>query len=108
MKRAAMLIVASLLASVTSVHAQDYPTRPITMIVPFAAGGPTDVLARILAERLGASLGQTVLVENVTGAAGSIAVGRAVRSPPDGYTLSSDTGARMCSTVRSISCRMIC
>src|ERR1035438_5257420 len=58
------------------------------MIVPFAAGGPTDVVARILAEGMRASLGQNVLIENVTGAAGSLGVGRAVRASPDGYTLS--------------------
>lgn len=68
--------------------AADYPSRPITMIVPFAAGGPTDVIARILAQRMGESLGQTVVVENVTGAAGTIATGKVVHSQPDGYTLS--------------------
>ena len=67
--------------------AQTYPSRPVTMVVPFAAGGPTDTLARIIAERMRQSLGQTVVVENTTGAAGSIAVGRVVRSAPDGYTL---------------------
>jgi tripartite-type tricarboxylate transporter receptor subunit TctC len=56
--------------------------------VPFSAGGPSDAMARILAERMKATLGETVLVENVTGAGGSIGVGRAVRSPPDGYTIS--------------------
>ena len=68
--------------------AQAYPTRPMTMIVPYAAGGPTDTIARIMAERMRASLGQIVLVENVTGAAGSIGVGRAARAAPDGYTIS--------------------
>jgi tripartite-type tricarboxylate transporter receptor subunit TctC len=58
------------------------------MVVPFAAGGPTDVLGRVLAEAMGRTLGQNVIVENVTGAAGSIGVGRAVRAPADGYTLS--------------------
>ena len=67
--------------------AQAYPSRPITMIVPFAAGGPTDVVGRIMAERLRASLGQTVVIENVTGAGGSIAVGRVARAASDGYTL---------------------
>ncbi|HTV26445.1 MAG TPA: tripartite tricarboxylate transporter substrate-binding protein [Xanthobacteraceae bacterium] len=71
--------------------ADTYPSRPITIIVPFAAGGATDVLARILAERMRVSLGQPILVEDVTGAAGSIGVTRAVRSPPDGYTLSVGT-----------------
>ena len=68
--------------------AQNFPSRPITIIVPFSAGGPSDAMARILAERMKVTLGETVLIENVTGAGGSIGVGRAVRSPPDGYTIS--------------------
>jgi tripartite-type tricarboxylate transporter receptor subunit TctC len=68
-------------------RAQTYPTRPITLIVPFAAGGPTDVLARILAEHMRGTLGQTVVIENVTGASGAIAGQRAARSAPDGYTI---------------------
>jgi tripartite-type tricarboxylate transporter receptor subunit TctC len=68
--------------------AQNYPSRPVTLIVPFSAGGPSDVMARILAERMKVALGETVLIENVTGAGGSIGTGRAVRSPPDGYTVS--------------------
>ena len=71
--------------------AQDYPVRPITMIVPFPAGGATDTLARFLGERLRAILGQPVIIENVGGAAGSIGVGRAVRSAADGYNLSIGT-----------------
>jgi tripartite-type tricarboxylate transporter receptor subunit TctC len=67
--------------------AETFPTRPITMVVPFPASGPADVLARILSERMRVSLGQTVIVENVAGAAGSIAVGRVARAAPDGYTL---------------------
>ena len=66
---------------------QPYPSRPITMVLPFAAGGPTDALSRILAERMRTLLGQPVIVENVTGAAGTIGVGRVARAPPDGYTL---------------------
>src|SRR5215467_7116732 len=66
----------------------EYPERPVTIIVPFAAGGPSDVMARILADRMRSSLKQSVLVENVTGAGGSIGVARAVRSAPDGYTIS--------------------
>jgi tripartite-type tricarboxylate transporter receptor subunit TctC len=69
-------------------RAENYPARPITMIVPFAAGGPTDVLARLFAEHMGRTLGQNVIVEDVTGAAGSIGVGRVARAAPDGYTLS--------------------
>jgi tripartite-type tricarboxylate transporter receptor subunit TctC len=71
--------------------ALDYPTRPITLVVPFAAGGATDVLARVLADTMGKSLGQTIIVENVTGAAGTIGVARAARATPDGYTLSIGT-----------------
>src|SRR5262245_34122863 len=67
--------------------AQTYPSRPITMVVPFPAAGPADVLARILAERMRETLGQPVVIENVTGAAGSIATGRVVRAIADGYTL---------------------
>jgi tripartite-type tricarboxylate transporter receptor subunit TctC len=67
--------------------AQAYPTRPIMMIVPFAAGGPTDVLARILAEHMRTTLGHTVLIENVTGASGTLAGIRAARATPDGYTI---------------------
>ena len=68
--------------------AQAYPSRPITMIVPFVPGGATDVIGRMLAERMRASLGQPVIVENVSGATGSIGVGRVARAAPDGYTLS--------------------
>ena len=71
--------------------AQEYPTRPITMIVPFPAGGATDTLARFLGERMRGILGQPVIIENIGGAAGSIGVGRAVRAPADGYTLSIGT-----------------
>jgi tripartite-type tricarboxylate transporter receptor subunit TctC len=65
-----------------------YPSRPITMIVPYAAGGASDVIARVMAERMKSSLGQPVIVENVTSAGGTIAVGRVARAAPDGYTLS--------------------
>ena len=70
------------------VRAQVYPARPITMIVPFTAGGPNDGIARIMAERMRVLLGQPVLIENVDGAAGSIDTGRAARAAPDGYTIS--------------------
>jgi tripartite-type tricarboxylate transporter receptor subunit TctC len=72
-------------------NAQDYPARPITMIVPFPAGGATDTVARFLGEKIRAILGQPVVIENVGGAAGSLGVGRAVRSAGDGYTLSIGT-----------------
>jgi tripartite-type tricarboxylate transporter receptor subunit TctC len=68
-------------------NAQSYPTRPITMVVPFAAGGPVDTYARILSERMRVSLGQPVLIENIAGAGGSTGVGRVARATPDGYTI---------------------
>src|ERR1044072_470758 len=68
-------------------QAQPYPSRPITLVVPFAAGGPTDTLARILGERMRQSLGQTIVVEATTGAAGAIGAGRVPRAAPDGYTI---------------------
>ncbi len=69
-------------------HAQPWPARQITIVVPFSAGGPTDTLARIMSEPMRRFLGQTIIVDNTTGAGGSIGVGRVVRSVPDGYTLS--------------------
>ena len=68
--------------------AQAYPSRAITIIVPYAVGGAADVIARLLAQRMRQLLGQPVIVENVTGAGGTIAVGRVARAAPDGYTLS--------------------
>jgi tripartite-type tricarboxylate transporter receptor subunit TctC len=88
MNKLIVAAIAATLATITSVSAQDYPSRPVTIVVPFAAGGPTDVVARILAEGMRPSLGQQVLIENVTGAAGSIGVGRVARAAPDGYTVS--------------------
>src|SRR5882757_948323 len=86
MKRS--LIAACIVAATTAAaSAQPYPSRPITMIVPFGAGGPTDALARIITQRMSVRLGQSILIENVTGAAGTIAVGRVARAAPDGYTL---------------------
>jgi len=79
------MFAASLLCAASSVFAQTYPSRPITVVVPFAAGGPTDTIARIMSERMGRSLGQTIVVENVTGAGGSIAVTKVARAAPDGY-----------------------
>lgn len=68
--------------------AQNYPTRPVTLIVPYGAGGPLDTLTRIVTERMRVSLGQPIVIDNVTGASGVIGVGRAVRAEPDGYTVS--------------------
>ena len=70
------------------VSAQTYPSRPITLVVPFAAGGPVDTVARILSDPMRKTLGQTVVVDNTTGAAGTIGVGRVARAAPDGYTVS--------------------
>jgi tripartite-type tricarboxylate transporter receptor subunit TctC len=75
-------------ACISDASAQVYPSRPITIVVPFAAGGPNDTFARILAERMRGSLGQTVIIENVGGAGGVIGVGRVARAAGDGYTLS--------------------
>ena len=86
-----LLAATAVVAVVTgtfSAAAQTFPNKSITIIVPFSAGGPSDALARIMGERMKATLGQSFLVENVTGAAGSIAVGRAVRAAADGYTVS--------------------
>src|SRR3954471_10877026 len=74
------------LAGVVSAQAQTYPSRPITLIVPFPPGGSTDAAARIMAERMRIPLGQPIVIENVGGAGGSIGVGRVARSAPDGYT----------------------
>jgi tripartite-type tricarboxylate transporter receptor subunit TctC len=68
--------------------AKAYPKRPMTMVVPYSAGGPSDTIARIMAERMRISLGQIIIVENTTGAAGTIGVGRVARANPDGYTIS--------------------
>ncbi len=84
---AAIFATAAVLAA-TPVRAQSYPDRPITVVVPFPAGGPTDALLRVLSDRMRVSLGQPLIIENVSGATGSIAVGRVVQAPPDGYTVS--------------------
>ena len=79
--------VALNLASIGNASAQLYPSRPVTMIVPFGAGGPADTIGRIVAEGMRGSLGQPVVVENVVGASGTIGVGRVAGAPADGYTL---------------------
>jgi tripartite-type tricarboxylate transporter receptor subunit TctC len=78
--------LAAISGGIGAAGAQVYPSRPIMMIVPLAIGGSTDVIARIMAEGMRGSLGQPVVIENVTGAGGSIGVGRVVRAAPDGYT----------------------
>jgi len=82
-------LLAAIAASsfVAAAYAQDYPKHPITMIVPFAAGGTSDVIARAVAEEMGKSLGQPIVIENVAGAGGSTALARAARAEPDGYTI---------------------
>lgn len=75
------------LAAATAASAQDYPNRPVRMIVPFAAGGPTDVIARVVAQKLTEGLGQQVVVDNRAGAGGNIGMGLAATASPDGYTV---------------------
>src|SRR2546425_6444007 len=80
--------LAAVLAGISAAAAQSYPSRPVTMVVPFAAGGPVDTIARIVGAPMGKALGQTIVVENVVGASGTLGVGRVARAAPDGYTLS--------------------
>ena len=79
--------IAAACASTETGSAQNYPTRPITMIVPFAAGGTTDVTARIVGEHMSRTLGQQIVVENVVGAGGTVGTARAMRANPDGHTI---------------------
>jgi tripartite-type tricarboxylate transporter receptor subunit TctC len=84
----AITLAAILLATLSpKASAQNFPTRPITFVVPYAAGGTTDVLARIVGKAMGSDLGQTIIVENVGGAGGTVGTQRVVRAQPDGYTL---------------------
>jgi tripartite-type tricarboxylate transporter receptor subunit TctC len=85
--RLVVLVFAVTIGSASVAKTQNWPTRPITMVVPFGAGGPTDTIGRIVAEGMRASLGQTVVIENVPGASGTIGVGRVARAAADGYTL---------------------
>jgi len=87
MQKAIVVLALILAAVVTAARADNYPSRPITLIVPFPPGGSTDVAARILAERMAPNLGQPLIVENVGGAGGSLGVGRLARAAPDGYTI---------------------
>src|ERR1044072_9053451 len=86
--RRLILALAGMLVAVVTAAAQSFPTKPITFIVPFPAGGPTDTLARILADHMKTTLGEPIIVENVSGGPGSIGVARVARAAPDGYTLS--------------------
>jgi tripartite-type tricarboxylate transporter receptor subunit TctC len=87
MRRSVLAALVTLLA-LGGARADNFPSHPITLVVPFSAGGPTDAMARILAEHMRTTLGQNLVIENVTGAGGSLGVGRVVRAAPDGYTVS--------------------
>jgi tripartite-type tricarboxylate transporter receptor subunit TctC len=87
MKTVMAAIALVLMAGLAAAQAQTYPSRQITLVVPFPPGGSTDVVGRIMAERMRPLLGQPVIIENVGGAGGSIAVGRVARAAPDGYTI---------------------
>jgi len=84
---ARLLAAVAALLCATGAYAQDFPKRPVTMIVPFAPGGSSDVVARTVAEEMGKALGQPIVIENVAGAGGSTALARAARAEPDGYTI---------------------
>ena len=89
MRRAILVAFVAMLAlGGAHARAENFPSHPVTLVVPFSAGGPTDAMARILADHMRTTLGQNLVIENVTGAAGSLGVGRVVRSAPDGYTVS--------------------
>ncbi len=88
MRKLVALALTLLAAATAGALADNYPSRVITIVAPYPAGGPTDTIARILAERMQAVLGQSVIVENISGAGGSIGVGRVAHAPPDGYTVS--------------------
>jgi tripartite-type tricarboxylate transporter receptor subunit TctC len=88
MRKIFILAAALFVAGTLGAAAQSYPSRAVTIVVPYPAGGPTDTIARILAERMQVALGQSVIIENIGGAGGSIGVGRVAHALPDGYTLS--------------------
>ena len=81
------MLAAALVMAAAPAFGQAWPNKPVTMIVPFAAGGPTDLIARIMGDRMGKDLGQQFIIENVTGAAGTIAMAKLARAAPDGYTI---------------------
>src|ERR1700709_1707670 len=86
MRKLFVALALTIVAGIAVAQAQTYPVRSLTLVVPFPPGGSTDSAARIMAERMRVSLGQPIVIENVGGAGGSIAVGRVARSAPDGYT----------------------
>jgi tripartite-type tricarboxylate transporter receptor subunit TctC len=87
MRNLVLAVFVTLLVSGSNVRADNFPSRPVTVIVPFAAGGPSDALTRIVVQRMRNALGETLLIENATGAGGSIGIGRLARAQPDGYTI---------------------
>jgi tripartite-type tricarboxylate transporter receptor subunit TctC len=87
MRKIILAALTTLLAFAGDGRAENFPSHPITIVVPFSAGGPSDAMSRILAERMQRTLRETILIENVTGAGGSLGVGRVVRAAPDGYTI---------------------
>jgi tripartite-type tricarboxylate transporter receptor subunit TctC len=88
MRKVSIVAVVALALGLAGAQAQTYPSKPINLIVPFPAGGPTDTIARIISDHMKDTLGQSILVETVTGAGATIGVGRVVNAAPDGYTLS--------------------
>jgi len=86
MKKSVAIVLALLTAAIANAQAQTYPSKPITIIVPFAAGGQSDALARAILDRMRVTLGQPIIIENIAGAGGTIGVARAARASPDGYT----------------------
>jgi tripartite-type tricarboxylate transporter receptor subunit TctC len=86
-KKFSIIVTCLLIFNVSTLSAQQYPTKVITMVVPYAAGGPTDTVARLIAQPMGADLKQQIIIENVLGAGGTIAANRVAKAPPDGYTI---------------------
>jgi len=83
----AAVVALGFAAGPAAAQTDDYPRRPITLIVPFAAGGPTDVISRIISDHMSRTLGQSIVIENMLGAGGTTASTRAARATPDGYTI---------------------
>ena len=101
--RLVVAIVLTVFAATAGVRAQNYPSHPITVVVALPAGGAVDALARALAEPMRIALGQPVVIENMSGAGGTLSIARVVRSPPDGYTIGMGTLGQC--RLRSIRCR---